>query len=329
MYSIVRMKSYAVPSLGTIKPASKQITEALKFENIFKNDEEKTNTVSAIVKVIDGVYYIDNIVSNQECQQLCDEIKQSKDLSFWSDNEQGRNNLDIKAFRDADTIEIHSDLIASILWKRMEDKLQTLNINLKFEDEDHMNDDSWNTDLPGLWSPIFINNDILLARYASMGYFSPHTDGHTIQNFNIRSFYSVIIFLNDIPEGCGGGTKFYKNESVNQLFQNQVGGPWLVSQELCSAEVPPRAGRCLFFEQNHVHEGVMPQSPYEKLIIRTDIMFQRSPALLTEPIDVVAYEIYREAENLAEKGDQVSESISLFKKAFKMSPKLARIMQQG
>ena len=37
---------------------------------------------------------------------------------------------------------------------------------------------------------------VILVRYPAGGHFSPHTDGYVIEDFNTRSLYSVIIYLN-------------------------------------------------------------------------------------------------------------------------------------
>ena len=323
------MESYAVPSLSSVKPASKCPCDESVYESVFANSSKGSpcqETQGQIVKVLDGVYYIDSIFSQTECSKLCNEIVKSNELSFWSDK--GRNDTDAKSFRDADTIEVTSDNIANVIWNRIKAKLQSLDLSLKFESSDNRDDDSWHVDLPGTWNPVNINNDLLFAKYSSLGYFSPHTDGNAIQNFNLRSFYSVIIFLNDIPEGCGGGTKFYTKDAANKLYQKSPGTAWLADSSLCLGEVHAKAGRFLFFEQSLVHEGVSPEIPYEKFIIRTDIMFQRSPLLLTQSSDEEAYRLHREAEVLAEAGD-IKKSIELFRKAFKMSPDLARLMGQA
>ena len=54
---------------------------------------------------------------------------------------------------------------------------------------------------------------------------------------------------------------------------------------------------------------------------------RRTPALLDSTQDKEAYKVYQEAENLGEAGE-VDASIKLFRKAFKMSPGLARILGQ-
>jgi hypothetical protein len=134
--------------------------------------------------------------------------------------------------------------------------------------------------------------------------------------------------LNDIPIGSGGGTKFYHDEAVNKLHQDASSGRWTAEQQLCFEEVHPKAGRLLYFDQRYVHEGVSPLNEYEKYIIRTDIMYSRTPALLTGDNDRLAFEWQMQAEQLAEEGD-IDTSISLFKRAYKLSPELSKIMGQS
>jgi hypothetical protein len=56
-------------------------------------------------------------------------------------------------------------------------------------------------------------------------------------------------------------------------------------------------------------------------------MYQRVDPVCDSEKDREAYRLYREAEVLAEDG-QVAPSISLFKRAIKMSPELAKYMGQ-
>jgi tetratricopeptide (TPR) repeat protein len=57
-------------------------------------------------------------------------------------------------------------------------------------------------------------------------------------------------------------------------------------------------------------------------------MYTRSPAICAQPKDLEAYSIFREAEDLAERG-LADEAIPFFRRAFKLSPDLARVMGQG
>ena len=189
---------------------------------------------------------------------------------------------------------------------------------------------------------------MLLARYLPGGHFAPHTDGRAIRgidsiyvtpvrcssdgillltDFNNRSFYSVIVYLNTIPVGSGGGTRFYDKKVLEELQCNGTVGQnkWTGDEELVIGMTDPVAGRLLVFEQSLVHEGVPPLGDHCKYIIRSDVMYQRTPAICTEPEDLEAYRLFREAEKLAEVG-KIENSISLFKKAVKLSAAVAEIM---
>jgi hypothetical protein len=163
-------------------------------------------------------------------------------------------------------------------------------------------------------------------------------------DFNTRSFYSVVMYLNDIPEGMGGGTKFYEPEALSALRTAGASGAsaheesnadgkekigrsskWTADDALHKATCSPLAGRMLIFEQSLAHEGVPPERPYCKYIIRSDVMYKRTPPICDAPEDREAYRIFKHAEQLAEAG-KVEESIPQFRKAIKMSPKLAAIM---
>lgn len=256
-------------------------------------------------------------------------------------------------------------------------------------------DERWERELVGTWEPYCLNADMLFARYKSGGHFAPHTDGRAISgesydkcrqvlliyvhlvflllfmffimdycifcylDFNTRSFYSVVTYLNDIPEGMGGGTKFYEPEALSALkttnssssSANKTAGydytssistndtstsadgdakttgasKWTADDSLHKATCSPVAGRMLIFEQSLAHEGVPPSAPYYKYIIRSDVMYKRTPPICDEPQDREAYRVFKHAEQLAEAG-KVEESIPQFRRAIKMSPKLAAIM---
>jgi len=237
-------------------------------------------------------FYVDNALSPDECSRLRGEIDGCEALSFW--NEKGRENEEARMFRDADTIELHSAALALKMWKRVQPLLQLEPVSVAEEedDADGNRDPRWERDLFGSWQPSGLNPDMLFAKYPSFGSFAPHTDGRAIETFNCRSFYSVIVYLNTIPAPCGGGTRFYSYDAVQRL-RSAAGASgskaWTADASLVLAEVLPVAGRMLVFEQSLVHEGVPPVQPHLKYIIRSDVMFQRSPAVCDSPQDVAAY----------------------------------------
>lgn len=237
-------------------------------------------------------FYVDNALSPEECERLRSQIDASDSLSFW--NEKGRDNEEARMFRDADTIELHSTELARKMWNRVRPLLQLEPVHIAEEedDDDGNRDPRWERDLFGSWKPVDLNSDMLFAKYPSFGSFAPHTDGRAVHAFNRRSFYSVIVYLNTIPAPCGGGTRFYSFDAVQRLRSAASASgskAWTCDANLVLAEVLPVAGRMLVFEQSLVHEGVPPAQPHIKYIIRSDVMFQRDPAICDSPQDVAAY----------------------------------------
>jgi hypothetical protein len=315
------------PSLQVVRPERKAEAggSGVSFIQCFDEQYEGDYIVTTLMP---GVTYIDGAMSAAECETLCNAVDKSDALSFWSP--QGRENEDVRRFRDVDTIELNAQSIADLLWKRLAHTIeQQINLNLTVQDD--QSDPEWERELVGDWMPTNFNHDLLLARYPSGGSFAPHTDGRAVHTFNTRSFYSVIVYLNTIPRGCGGGTRFYTNDAVTQLqAHTNVDGKvhWSSDESLATAEIDAVQGRLLIFHQSKVHEGVPPVAPYRKYIIRSDVMLLRTPAICDSEQDREAYRIFKQAEDLAEEG-KVEEAVPLFRRALKLSPEMACIMGQG
>jgi leukotriene-A4 hydrolase len=278
--------------------------------------------------------YVDGVLTPDECRSICQAMDAEEQgaggaLSFWS--ELGRDNEAARAFRDADTVEVQLPALATMLWERLQRALLPTDlVPLTFPDtEPEANDDhfGWERELPGTWQPGTVNHDFLFVRYPPGGAFAPHSDGRAVHDFNTRSHYSVVLFLNDIPEGLGGGTSFYVADAVKRLVPATPGGRWTADPALVLTTVHPRAGRFLMFRQTLIHEGVPPVAPHCKYIIRSDIMYERSPKICDQPGDIEAYRLFREAESLSEEG-QHEVAVKMFQRAFKMSPAFAKIMGQ-
>ena len=96
-------------------------------------------------------------------------------MTFW--NSDGRQNETARAFRDADTVEVVENKLASKLWDRIKDIYDTSPINVT---ED--NPSLYERELPGQWYPVGLNQNFLFAKYPPGGHFAPHTDGREIHS---------------------------------------------------------------------------------------------------------------------------------------------------
>lgn len=252
-------------------------------------------------------FVLDGVLTQAECDSL---ISQGEDLwSFW-DNSCENPRVE---FRNAHTVEVMHNALADRIWQRVQ-PFVVPNVSIVEEDERR-----FEVDIEGEWEPYAVNPTLLLARYLNGGHFSPHTDGTTIVDFNRRTFYSCIVYLNSSPSG--GETRIYSDHQIRRDLQPDEEGRLTGDPSLILGAVPPAPGRMLLFYHRVMHEGV---PAAEKYIIRTDILYRRNPELCTAPEDVEAFDMYREAELLAEQG-HCEASVSLFRRAFKRSPALAKV----
>lgn len=319
------------PELSTITPRGKVAISpdaCRAFESCLAGSCEQLELQQTTMP---GVYFIDNVLSVDECNALIDKIDTNGALSFWCADK--ADDPSTRSYRNAETIEMHSDTFADALWSRVSSLLTSFLPPVDIPDDEE--DESYERDLMGRWVACGTNPDALFARYPSFGSFAPHTDGRAIIDFNTRSHYSVILYLNTVPLQMGAGTRFYDSAATQYLqllpdanSHDTAVSQWTAPRSLLKGEVEAVAGRMAFFKQSWVHEGVPPVMPYKKYIIRSDIIFRRDPAICDTPKDRDAYKLFREAEELAESG-RSDEAIPLFRRAFKMSPDFSRIMGQS
>lgn len=163
-----------------------------------------------------------------------------------------------KDYRDADTIEIIDHDFAKLMWQRL--KLFFDGSSIHISQKEDVQNVRWQRDLVGKWLPTGTNHNLLIGRYHEHGHFAPHTDGYSITDFNHRSMYSIVIYLNTIPKGCGGGTCFYHDSQKGNLKYNLEQKRYVGQPEHKIGTVNPIAGRAAIFFHNHMHEGVPPQN---------------------------------------------------------------------
>eukprot|EP00941_MAST-03F_sp_MAST-3F-sp1_P006142 g6142.t1 len=298
-------------TLSAINPMSKRELspeDALKFtlkRAVQTPHSERLEIVRRDLKGGLHGFILDNVLSENECIYLSNCAKQCG-YSFWDSRPDAR-----KDFRNADTAELSSTVLAEELWERIAKFIEPIDLR-------ENRDIRWQPDLQGEWIPFGTNEKILFAKYGEGGHFAPHTDGYHILDFNRRSMFSIVLFLRDCQSG--GGTRFYSDAQKNDLVRDTADrftGRHEHRLDLCE----PRMGRAVIFFHNHMHEGVPPGPNCYKEIIRSDVMFRRKVPICTSKNDIRAFELYQRA-NAAAAGD---EAMKLFQECFRLSPELAKI----
>lgn len=112
----------------------------------------------------------------------------------------------------------------------------------------------------GEWEIDSVEKNIQLYRYRPGGVFSKHRDGPTHHSPDLRSFFTVLVYLNDGYEG-GHTTVYTDNLSDNY-------------------QVPHGAGNCFVMLQRTLHEGAQVTAGI-KYALRCDVLYRRTTQSVT------------------------------------------------
>lgn len=172
--------------------------------------------------------------------------------------------------------------------------------------------------LLGVWRPCGVNPIIRICKYPGdgRGHFGPHHDSAVTLGTHERSLLTLNGYLNALPEGAGGCTRFlidelpiYKDERGRFTIEDPA------SQ--VRAQIRPEApGDAAVFYHGLMHDSEpLAQGAPPKWIWRTEVMYKRDEA--TAPTSDPTMELVRSIERAAEKieRDDAMRSMQLYQLA--------------
>ena len=198
--------------------------------------------IDAADEPLDGCV-LDSVLSDTECKRLVGAAEACKGFSWWDPS--GDESPEKRSLRNADTLEFLDESLCAALWERLRhhvpERVEVTREQRRFE-----------RDLEGTWEAIGLNPHLLINRYEAGGHFAPHADGSTIVNFNERSLYTVLVYLNTCSDG--GATQLLRSEQAEGT-QLTASGARVARPEAVMHAVAPNAGRCLMYWHEVVHAG--------------------------------------------------------------------------
>ena len=218
---------------------------------------------------VDGVI-IDHILSDEECAQLITAAEQSGGFAYWDPDEVEER----KSMRNADTLEFDDSTLCDAIYSRL---LPCIRQTVTFTPEE---EDLYEPDLEGEWMAVGLNTHLLLNRYPAGGHFAPHADGSTMIDFNRRSLYTVLIYLNTCADG-----------GATQLLTSSAGDAWtldaqqsrIAKPEAVVHAVAPNCGRAVMYYHQVLHAGQKVGRGCHKYCLRSDVMYVRKTPICTAP----------------------------------------------
>jgi leukotriene-A4 hydrolase len=304
---------------GAIRPVEKtQASDAHSkiLDGVLPSDDDENDRAASVVSRRDlrpplDAFVLSDVLARDECAALV-RCADAASYSFWNASASSR------AFRDSDTVEVTSAKCANALWRRLRAHVvPTVAI-----DASHPLHESG---VEGEWVAIGVNPHVLFNKYKPNGHFSPHTDGATIVDLNTRSLYSVLVYLNACDDG--GGTALFApppGTTTGKFLPPTAdgGGKYRWPEAWRADEAPCSPGTALIFRQDIPHEGVPVGEGCEKILIRTDVMYERRAKVFDDDEGREAYRLHVDAQ-AAEAREDHMEAMRLYRHCARLSPAYA------
>lgn len=162
----------------------------------------------------------------------------------------------------------YNEGFANALWQRLQPLLPSTRACDPWSPTDHDNH--------RLWKPIGVNPLMRFIRYEEGGQLVAHYDGTYAKTDDQRTLMSLVIYLTSNETGA---TRFINDPQAGKRMDEMDFSDWDragAADEIIFAN-PPRAGSALLFDHRLLHDGEpIGEGEGEKIIIRTDIIFERA-----------------------------------------------------
>lgn len=218
----------------------------------------------------DSAFVLHDLLSADECAALLADLYRQPWVPV------GRNGL----LRDFDQrndpvgsvrATAYSEEFAQRLWNRIKPVVPVVRVM----DDDTPTD--WNGD--PVWRAIGINPLMRFIRYTSGGLLVPHYDAPYDYRAGKRTLMSFVLYLTDNGAADGGATRFIKDPQSSLPLSQRIYEDWhwgrLATKEDVRAVVRPQSGSALVFDHRLLHDSEELHGSTPKVIIRTDVVFER------------------------------------------------------
>ena len=127
-----------------------------------------------------------------------------------------------------------------------------------------------------VWKAVGVSPLMRFMRYPQGGQHWPHYDMGYDYGDGRRTLFSVVVFLNDIEETCGGHTRLIQDNQAHTHAAHRDYSDWTRAaypSEIIDAVVPSCGG--VFFFHHRLCHDVSPYTGSQfRYILRTDIVFK-------------------------------------------------------
>ena len=217
---------------------------------------------------------LEGLLSDQECQQLYQEVLAQSQVPVGL---HGRTS-DSQLAGGSTRASAYSPAWADQLWQRLAPVIPRLRIFDELSSTDHGGHP--------VWRAVGVNPVLRFICYREGGQLVPHYDaGFDFEDDRRYTLMSMVIYLNSLPSGAGGQTRFLRDGQRGLPVKERDHQDWdhPAQQGEILVGIQPMAGRALIFDHRLLHDGQPWQGQEARLLLRTDLIFERCGLLPGSP----------------------------------------------
>lgn len=214
-------------------------------------------------------HVIDSLLSPSECQALMDEVARQRRVpvginGYLKDFSPGVTK--IGSWRST----VYSPELAERMWERVRPFLASSRTFDRYAMTDWCGHPTWR--------PVGVNPAFRFIWYDHGGELVAHYDaGFDPRDGKTHSLMSLVLYLNDCDATHGGRTRFIRDPQRDLPYASRDFADWTreARSEEVIAAITPLTGRALLFDHRMVHDSEAWRGQNPKVIIRTDVMFEK------------------------------------------------------
>ena len=161
----------------------------------------------------------------------------------------------------------YNQALADVLWSRVKPLMPSLRVMDAHTPTDHNGH--------AMWKPVGVSPLFRFIRYKEGGQLVAHYDATYAESDTRRTLMSMVIYL---TKNDRGATRFLKDPQAGKRMDEMDFSDWdrAGDEDEVILRSNPEIGTAIIFDHRMLHDGEpLDDGDPEKIIIRTDIMFER------------------------------------------------------
>lgn len=264
-------------NLVTLDPTALKTIQSNSSGLLVGHLKTETPTCKHLTGMGDSALQVTSLLSKDEAKLLLDFTNAQKWVSAGVDGMRlPHQDADIGSYR----LSFYSLALANTLWRRLSPHMDIVRHFDEYSSTDF-------DDHP-LWRAVGVSPLFRAIKYEKGGYLVPHYDSSYSYSSTTKTLMSVVIYLSEPSSDGSGKTRFILDRQrylprSERIYKDSLTMPSLREVVL---DIPGLVGSALIFDHRIYHDSDELRVPEDKIILRTDIVFEQCGLANTNALTV-------------------------------------------